>query len=128
MSFTSPSSGLFVVTYRAPAELLPEAQAPLIAALRVAVETGRVGIVFDVGEAVTMVDLSVPSFWLDVTSELQISAMSIVTRSIGVRVAARGFKLAQFARKHPIEVEVHETLDEALSWIRGQLATVLAAR
>ncbi|MDX2013352.1 MAG: hypothetical protein SFW67_24360 [Myxococcaceae bacterium] len=126
MSFTSSASGLFVVTYRTAAELLPEAQTPLVSALRLAVERGRVGIIFDVGDAITSVDLSVPSFWLDVTSRLQLSAMSIVTRSIGVRVAARGFKLAQFARKHPIEVEVHETVDDALTWMRARLDVVAA--
>jgi hypothetical protein len=31
--------------------------------------------------------------------------MSIVMASMAGRMAARGFKLAQFARKHPIAVE-----------------------
>jgi hypothetical protein len=118
---TSPSAGLFIVTYRVAAELLPEAQTPLVAALDVAAQRGPVGIVFEVGDAVTTVDLSVPTFWLDVTSRLTLKAMSIVTRSIGVRVAARGFKLAQFARKHPIQVEVHERVDEAVAWMQGVL-------
>ena len=33
-----------------------------------ALTKGRVGLVFDVGERVIMVDLSVPSFWLELTS------------------------------------------------------------
>jgi hypothetical protein len=115
-----------VVAYHEPADLLPERQAPLLAVVEQALTKGRVGLVFDVGDKVTMVDLSIPSFWLDVTSRLQVTAMSIVTASIGVRVAARGFKLAQFARRHPIAVETHATVDEAIAWMTPLLGPAVA--
>ena len=82
-----------------------------------ALTKGRVGLVFDVGERVIMVDLSVPSFWLELTSRLEVTAMSIVMASMAGRMAARGFKLAQFARKHPIAVETHACVDDVVAWM-----------
>lgn len=122
MTFETPQPGLFVVHYQSAAELAPALQAPLVEALERRLTEGRVGIVFEVGPAISMVDLSVPSFWLDLTSRLAITAMTIVTLSSAVRIAARGFKLAQSVRKHPIAVETHDKLDEAIAWARGQLA------
>jgi hypothetical protein len=124
--FASPSSGLFIVSYHEPVDLLPERQGPLLAVVEQALTKGRVGLVFDVGERVMTVDLSVPSFWLDMTNRLAVTAMSIVTDSLAVRVAARGFKLAQFARKHPIAVETHDTVDEAVAWMTPLLGPAVA--
>jgi hypothetical protein len=124
--FASPSPGLFLVSYQEPVDLLPERQGPLLAVVEQALTKGRVGLVFDVGERVMTVDLSVPSFWLDTTSRLEVTAMSIVTASMAVRIAARGFKLAQFARKHPIAVETHLSVDEAVSWMTPLLGPAVA--
>ncbi|MDP3233412.1 MAG: hypothetical protein Q8N26_11595 [Myxococcales bacterium] len=121
--FETRPPGLFIVTYRAAAELAPDEQKPLIDAIEERLKSGPVALVFDVGPAVTMVDLSVPTFWLGVTTRLPLAAMSIVTASSAVRIAARGFKLAQEIRKHPMVVETHPTVDEAISWAVGRLST-----
>ena len=121
MTFETPQPGLFVVHYQSAAELAPALQTPLVEALERRLTRGRVALVFDVGPAISMVDLSVPSFWLDLTGRLAITAMSVVTLSSAVRIAARGFKLAQSVRKHPMAVETHDTLDAGLEWARRQL-------
>lgn len=122
MTFETPQPGLFVVRYQSAAELEPALQAPLVQAIEQRLAEGRVALVFHVGPAISMVDLSVPSFWLDLTSRLAITAMTIVTVSSAVRIAARGFKLAQSVRKQSIAVETHETLEDGLVWARAQLA------
>lgn len=118
---------MFVVTYRVSADLAPSAQAPLIAAVETALAQGPAVIIFEVGSLVRSVDLSVPTFWLDVTSRLALTGICIVTSSVGVRIAARGFKLAQNVRKHPIAVEVFEGLDEGLGWASRLLASSASA-
>lgn len=122
MNFDTLAPGLFVVRYPTAANLAPEAQTGLIDAVERALEAGPVAIVFDVGKDVHMVELSVPSFWLDATDRLPLRAMSIIARSVAVRIAAGGFKLAQTMRRQPIAVEVHQTEAEALSWARAQLS------
>lgn len=122
MTFESPQPGVFLVTYRTAADLAPDAQKPLIDAVEARLKTGPVALVFDVGPAVTMVDLSVPTFWLGITTRLSIAAMAIVTASSAVRIAARGFKLAQEIRKQPMAVETHPTVDEAISWAVARLS------
>lgn len=102
---------------------MPDAQTPLIDAVEACLKTGPVALVFDVGPAVTMVDLSVPTFWLGITTRLPIAAMSIVTASSAVRIAARGFKLAQEIRKQPMAVETHPTVDDGVRWAVERLAT-----
>lgn len=121
MTFTCPQPGLFVVTYRVASDLVPAAQRELIAAMEKAITAGPVAVVFDVGPDVRSVDLSVPGFWLDVTGRLPLAAMSIVTGSAAVRIAARGFKLAQSVRKHPIAVESHQELEVAIEWARAAM-------
>lgn len=114
---------MFVVTYRVSGDLTPHAQAPLIAAVEDALRQGPVALLFDVGSLVKTVDLSVPTFWLEVTGRLPLTAIGIVAGSVGVRIAGRGFKIAQSVRKNPIAVEVFEGLDEGLAWAFQQLAS-----
>ncbi len=121
MTFDTPRPGLFVIHYQSAAELAPALQAPLVEAVERRLSEGPVALVFDVGPAISMVDLSVPSFWLDLTSRLAITAMTIVTTSSAVRIAARGFKLAQSVRKQAINVETHDQLDAGIAWAHGQL-------
>ena len=123
MRFETPQPGMFVVTYRVSGDLHPAAQGPLIAAVEAALAKGPVVIVFEVGSLVRSVDLSVPTFWLDVTGRLALTGICIVTTSVGVRIAARGFKLAQNVRKHPIAVEVFDGLDDGLAWASGLLSS-----
>ena len=118
MSFEEVEPGLLVVTYRVVDDLAVTRQAPLLA--RLEEKRGRVVVVFDVGPAVRSVPLDVPNFWLGVTSrpELQLTGMAIVTSSIGVRVAARGFGLANVARRISTSVETFAHLEAALAWGR----------
>jgi len=119
MRFEVLEPGLFVVTYRATADLMLSQQTELIDALEKALPNGPVAVVFDVGPDVKSVDLSVPGFWLDVTGRLSITAMAIVTTSAAVRIAAQGFRLAQNLRKHPIVVEAHAQVETAIPWARS---------
>lgn len=121
MPFERLEGGLFIVRYLVPADLVPSAQKELIQQVEQASKVGVVGLLFDVGPDVVSVDLSVPAFWLDVTGRLPITAMCIVTQSAAVRIAARGFKLAQQVRKQPIAVESAERFEDGLQWLRARL-------
>lgn len=124
VEFSQPEPGLFHVRYAEPADLLPERQAELVAAIEGASRASRVGIVFEVSPAIRSVDMSVPGFWLQLTSrsDLGLRAMGIVTRSAAVRVAASGFGLANRLRQLPIQVETFAELDAAMAWARAALA------
>lgn len=111
MKFEERRPGLFVVTYRAGADLAPELQAPLVDALK-----PGASVVFDVGAEVNTVDLAVPTFWLGVTSRVRLERVAIVTTRTMVRVAASGFSLANVARRLPTKVSVFESLREAITW------------
>lgn len=101
--------GILNVHYAEAADLAVALQQPLIA--RLEEKRGRVVVVFEVGEQVRSVPMDVPTFWLGVTSrlDLQITGIGIVTRSAAVRVASRGFALANVARRIAISVETFMT-------------------
>lgn len=122
MSFEETKQGILVVQYAESADLAVESQQPLIA--RLDEKRGRVVIIFEVGAKVRSVPMDVPTFWLGVTGrlELQLAGIGIVTRSAGVRVAARGFGLANLARRTPIIVESFTDLAEASEWGQRLLA------
>lgn len=103
-------------------QLAPANQAEILR--RLEERRGPVVLTFEVTAAVAAVPLDVPTFWLGVTgrSELQIRAMAIVTRAVLVRVAARGFSLANIARGAAVEVRTFEEVPAALSWCREHLA------
>ncbi len=122
VSFEETKQGILVVQYAESADLSVESQQPLIA--RLDEKRGRVVIIFEVGANVRSVPMDVPTFWLGVTGrlELQLAGIGIVTRSAGVRVAARGFGLANLARRIPISVESFTDLAEASEWGQRLLA------
>ncbi len=126
VAFTEAAPGLFIVTYRAPEELEPEAQAALVSALERASLTAPPTILFDVGPGVARVSMTVPTFWLGVTDRLSFRGLAVVTKSTLVRMAANGFRLATVARGKTMRVAVFETLDEAKAWA-AQLASPAAA-
>lgn len=111
---------MLVVQYQHPDEMKVDRQADVVA--RLEAKPGTV-LVFDVGAGVRSVPLDVPTFWLGVTAraELQIHAMAIVTMSAAVRVAAKGFALANTVRGVGTEVRTFETIDDANAWARAQL-------
>lgn len=118
MPFSEPEPGLLLVTYRSGEELAVGSQGPLIA--RLEERRGPVVLVFDVQPAVRAVPIDVPTFWLGVTArrELQLRAMAIVSRVTLVRVAARGFALANVARGLDLAVDTFPDLEPALEWVR----------
>jgi hypothetical protein len=121
VSFDEVQPGLVVVTYRLAEDLAVSAQATLLARLQE--KRGPVVLVFDVGAAVRSVPMDVPNFWLGVTArpELRLTGMAIVTKSIGVRVAAKGFALANTARSISTRVDTFAELEQALTWSRALL-------
>jgi len=118
--FSEPEPGLFVVHYEDDAAMSPSLQDPLVAALEVAGKRGPVGICFRVKDAIPHVKLEVPTFWLGVTgrSELHLHAMAIVSLSIGVRLAAKGFAFSNKIRRIPIAVECFSDLEQAKKWAK----------
>ena len=122
MKFEESHPGLLLVSYAVADDLRTDLQAPVLA--RLEEKRGKVVLVFDVGDAVRSVPMDVPNFWLGVTGrkELHLAGMAIVTRSIAVRVAARGFALANSARGVPTLVQTFTDLDAATSWGMAMLA------
>ncbi len=119
IEFVQREPGLFVVTYRVPAELAPDHQKPLIDEVVRAGANGPTGIVFSVGIDIREVDTRVPTFWLGVTSrrDTGLAAMAIVTSSVAVRVAATGFGLANRVRGVPIQVKTFGDVAQAATWV-----------
>ncbi|MFO0596149.1 MAG: hypothetical protein U0228_12615 [Myxococcaceae bacterium] len=80
-------------------------------------------IVFVVGEGVRSVAMEVPTFWLGVTGrrELELRAIAIVTRNAAVRVAARGFALANKVRGLGTVVETFDDRDAGIAWAAAEL-------
>lgn len=111
---------LFLVHYRKAIDMDPGRQAALIEAIREASRVFPAAVIFVLDPAIRSVDFSVPSFWLKVTSDPQvrISAMGMVTESIAVGIAARGFGAANRFRHHPIEIQTFTSVDDAVSWAR----------
>lgn len=103
-------------------DLLPAHQQPLITELeRVLGQRNQAGLIFEVNAAVRSVDLSVPTFWLGVTARLPLTAIAIVTSATLVRVAARGFGVANKVRGLGTRVEVFTSVDEATAWVAAAL-------
>jgi hypothetical protein len=117
--FREVDPGLFRVHYRTGADLNPELQQPLVAAVEAASKNGPTAITFVLEAAIRSVELSVPTFWLGVTSraELRLCAMAIVTTSAAVRTAAKGFDIANKVRRIPLEVATFEAEPNALRWV-----------
>jgi len=111
------------VRYDTAEDLLPANQADLVLRLREAGARQPVAIVFDVGGQIRSVDLGVPGFWLGVSGDRSIAlrAMAIASRTMAVRVAAGGFRLANQARRLPIEVRVVDTWEAGVEWASGVL-------
>lgn len=76
---------------------------------------------FHVDAAVRSVPVHVPTFWLGVTSRLRVAAIAIVTESMVVRAAARGFGVANRLRNLATAVEVFTTVAEATAWVERAL-------
>ncbi|HEY3448535.1 MAG TPA: hypothetical protein VGK67_19420 [Myxococcales bacterium] len=118
--FSEPEPGLFLVAYEDPRNMAPDLQGPLIAAMEKAAARGPIGVCFRVSDSIPVVKLEVPSFWLGITgrSDLQLRAMAIASRSVGVQLAAKGFALSNRIRKIPIEVQTFADMEEAHRWVR----------
>src|SRR5512138_4018146 len=85
--------GVFVVRYEDLAELAPERQGDVVAALREGARQGPIAIVFVVSPAVQAVAHDVPEHWLGVTSDpaMRVAALAVVTPNPAVSVATRAF-------------------------------------
>jgi hypothetical protein len=123
-SYLKLSSGLFRVEYLRGEDLKPELQQPLLAALRAEPPGQALGILFVLGPGVRTVDLSVPSFWLGVTQDrtLKLRALAMVTTAGAVRVAAKGFAMANTLRGLKLEVKTFEAEPAATTWIESALS------
>ncbi len=124
MSFRTLETGVIEVSYATAEDMAPEAQKALRQAIEGASRTARVALIFRVGR-LPKVDPAVPLFWLEVTKNLSpnLCAMAIVSDSIAVRSAARGFGVANALRSIAVDVKawVHGELDEAMTWLRDVL-------
>lgn len=123
----SLSPGLFLVRYRTGEELAPARQGQVMAAIREAAKLEAVGVIFDVGPAVTSVDPQVPTFWLQVSEDatLKLRVMAVVSEGLGVRLAAKGFGVANLLRSVRIEVQAFRDLAQARAWAQARLWNAL---
>lgn len=110
---------VFRVHYRISDDLEPARQANLVSALELAASRGPTGLVFVLEPGIRTVDVRVPTFWLGVTArpELALRAMAIVSKSIGVVTAAKGFAIANTLRRLDLEVRTFDTEGPALDWV-----------
>lgn len=117
-AWTQPRPGLFVMSYVAGDDLLPEKQHALVAAIGEAAATGQTVIVFDVGPGVRTVNAHVPGYWMEVTArtELRLAGLAVVTNAIAVTAAARGFKVVSIFRTVKLAVEIFDTQPAAVAW------------
>jgi len=124
VTLTEVESGLLLVAYREAEDLSVTQQAPLVARLNE--KRGAVVLLFDVADTVRSVPIDVPTFWLGITAQkdLRIIGMGIITRAMSVRVAARGFALANVARGLDTQVDTFHDGESATAWARGLLAMV----
>ena len=121
MKLEEAKPGLVHVEYVTGEDLGVESQRPLLD--RLEEKRGPIVVIFEVGPAVRSVPMNVPTFWLGVTSrdELQLVGMAIVTTSAAVRVAARGFALANVARRIATAVKTFDDVPAAAAWGRSLL-------
>jgi hypothetical protein len=120
-NYREVAPGVFRVHYRSGEELAPALQSPLIAAVEAAARGGRTAVAFVLEPGIRTVPLDVPTFWLNVTArnDLGLVAFAIITRSAGVRVAAKGFGLANQLRRVSLEVRTFDEEADGLAWLRG---------
>lgn len=117
------SRGLFEVTYAVEQDMLPERQDALVKALEAAVAQGPVALLITVKQA-SGVPAAVPAFWMEVTKKLcpKLCAMAIVSPSIAVRTAARGFGVANKLRRVELAVAPFDAEAAGRTWVDAQLA------
>lgn len=116
MNFTEDQPGLLLVRYQTADDLRVAAQQALID--RLEAKRGPVVVIFEIAAEVRSVPMEVPTFWLGITSreELKLVGMAIVTTSAAVRVAARGFSLANVARRIATAVKTFDDVPAAELW------------
>ncbi|MGC4115703.1 MAG: hypothetical protein QM765_14095 [Myxococcales bacterium] len=121
--FSELEPGLFLVMYEDPANMNPNRQGALVAALEKAALRGRTGLCFRVSDTIPRVRLEVPSFWLGITAraDLNLCAMAIASRSVGVQMAAKGFGFSNRLRRIPIEVQTFDDVQQARGWVHQKL-------
>lgn len=117
--FEEPVSRVLLVRYAEAKDLDVARQAPVVA--RLEAEPAKVALLFDVGAAVRSVAIEVPTFWLGTTGRLapKLAGLGIIASSAGVRVAARGFMLANRVRGSGFPVELFDDVASALDWARA---------
>ncbi len=122
--FETHAPGVFVVRYERDADMAPERQGPLLDAIRATALAGEIGLVFEVGPGVHLVDVAVPTFWLRVTADagLRIRAMAIVSGSTAVTIATAGFAAACAIRGGGVEARHFRARSQALAWVVDRLA------
>ena len=115
--------GLFILRYEAPAELAPDRNGDVVAAIEQVAPT-PIGIVFVVPAGAGRIDAAVPSFWHGVTRRLPVRAMAIVAPEVMVRIAARAFGVTTALEGRTLDVQAFrsEELEGAVAWVSERLA------
>ena len=126
MSFRTIGPNVLEITYATAEDMAPENQSALKTTLERLTKNARLALCFQVGR-LPKVDAAVPMFWLEITKVLSpnLCAMAIVSDSIAVRSAARGFGVANALRSVAVEVKAWAPAqtDEALTWLREVAAS-----
>jgi hypothetical protein len=123
VAFVQTAPWLIEIDYRVESDMLPEAQVELMRAIEVSTVTAHVGLLFRV--YTLDVPVSVVPFWLEATKRLapQLAAMAIVSDSLTVRSAARGFAVSNAFRSVEIAVKAFRLSEQvaALEWLKRTL-------
>ncbi len=123
MAFVQTAPWLIEIDYHVEGDMLPEAQVELLKAIEMSTATAHLGLVFRV--YTLDVPVTVVPFWLEVTKRLapQLSAMAIVSDSLMVRSAARGFAVSNAFRNVEIAVKAFRLGEQtaAVEWLKRTL-------
>jgi hypothetical protein len=116
---------LFHIPYADAAAMDPALQGGLIQALERAAKLRPVRLLFEVSDQLSYVPLAVPSFWLETVKrpDLRLEAMSICSHSVGVHMAAKGFRLSNRIRGLKIEVGIFNDVASGRAWLEAPALT-----
>jgi hypothetical protein len=119
------AGGLFEVHYQRNEDLQPEAQGPLVEAIRAHSERLPAALLLHLEDGVQVVDPVLPRFWREVAdnSALRMVALAILSNAAQVREDATAFTVTRSLKRRPVVVKsfpVEEHL-AAQQWLVEQI-------
>ena len=112
--------GVWMLHFPIPEEMIGSMCEHLVPPLIEASKAGRLVVLAHPSPRVRMVDMSMPTFWLNAFTRrgARVSGIGVITTSPAVKVAVKGFHLAMKAVGVPIDALIFETPEEAIAWAK----------